>query len=145
MTALPRIHVAVMGMERIVENWEEGAHILQILPMAAIGDDGDLAVSPAADEVLGNGIDDDCDGVVDAGDATRPNGLRGWADRVAEVLATRTDDFGYANLAIRGRNLTSIEGAFELDFVDGPLGDAGIFAIAGPTGAGRGTDGRRRT
>ena len=32
-------------------------------------------------------------------DPTRPNGLRGWADRVAEVLATRTDDFGYANLA----------------------------------------------
>ena len=38
-------------------------------------------------------------------DPERPNGLRGWADRVAEVLATRTDDFGYANLAIRGRKL----------------------------------------
>lgn len=38
-TALPRIHVAVMGMERIVRDWEEAAHILQILPMAAIGDD----------------------------------------------------------------------------------------------------------
>ncbi|WP_107773795.1 SGNH/GDSL hydrolase family protein [Nocardioides sediminis] len=41
-------------------------------------------------------------------DPTRPNGLRGWADRVAEVLATRTDDFGYANLAIRGRKLGPI-------------------------------------
>jgi lysophospholipase L1-like esterase len=41
-------------------------------------------------------------------DPTRPNGLRGWADRVAEVLATRTDDFGYANLAIRGRKLPGI-------------------------------------
>ena len=41
-------------------------------------------------------------------DATRPNGLRGWADRVAEVLAARTDDFGYANLAIRGRKLAGI-------------------------------------
>jgi lysophospholipase L1-like esterase len=41
-------------------------------------------------------------------DPTRPNGLRGWADRVAEVLATRTDDFGYANLAIRGRKLAGI-------------------------------------
>lgn len=41
-------------------------------------------------------------------DPSRPNRLRGWADRVAEVLATRTDDFGYANLAIRGRKLDGI-------------------------------------
>ena len=41
-------------------------------------------------------------------DPSRPNGLRGWADRVAEVLATRTDGFGYANLAIRGRKLRAI-------------------------------------
>ena len=41
-------------------------------------------------------------------DPARPNGLRGWADRVAEVLATRTDGFGYANLAIRGRKLDGI-------------------------------------
>lgn len=41
-------------------------------------------------------------------DPTRPNGLRGWADRTAEVLARRTDDFGYANLAIRGRKLKAI-------------------------------------
>ena len=41
-------------------------------------------------------------------DAARPNGLRGWADRVAEVLATQTDDFGYANLAVRGRKLGPI-------------------------------------
>lgn len=41
-------------------------------------------------------------------DPTRPNGLRGWADRVAEVLAARTDDFGYANLAIRGRKLDGV-------------------------------------
>ncbi|NYD40799.1 GDSL-type esterase/lipase family protein [Nocardioides panaciterrulae] len=39
---------------------------------------------------------------------SRPNGLRGWADRVAEVLATGRDDFGYANLAIRGRRITEI-------------------------------------
>ncbi|MEQ9336064.1 MAG: lactate utilization protein B, partial [Miltoncostaeaceae bacterium] len=38
-TALPRIHVAVMGMERVVEDWEQAAHILETLPMAAIGDD----------------------------------------------------------------------------------------------------------
>jgi lysophospholipase L1-like esterase len=41
-------------------------------------------------------------------DPDYPNGLRGWADRVAEVLATKTDDFGYANLAIRGRKLGPI-------------------------------------
>jgi len=41
-------------------------------------------------------------------DPSRPNGLRGWADRVAEVLARQTDDFGYANLAIRGRKLPAI-------------------------------------
>ncbi len=38
-------------------------------------------------------------------DPTRPNGLRGWADRVAEVLAADQPGFGYANLAIRGRKL----------------------------------------
>ena len=39
---------------------------------------------------------------------SRPNGLRGWADRVAEVLGTLTPEFGYANLAIRGRLLGPI-------------------------------------
>lgn len=37
-----------------------------------------------------------------------PNGVRGWADRVAAVLAARDPDFGYANLAIRGRKLRPI-------------------------------------
>jgi lysophospholipase L1-like esterase len=41
-------------------------------------------------------------------DPARPNGVRGWADRVAEVLAAGTSDFGYANLAIRGRKLPAI-------------------------------------
>jgi lysophospholipase L1-like esterase len=35
-------------------------------------------------------------------------GNRGWADRVAEALDARTDDFAYANLAIRGRLLQQI-------------------------------------
>lgn len=38
----------------------------------------------------------------------RPNGVRGWADRVAEVLGRDAPDFGYANLAIRGRKLDRI-------------------------------------
>lgn len=41
-------------------------------------------------------------------DPIRPNGVRGWADRVAEVLAAGTPGFGYANLAIRGRKLLPI-------------------------------------
>ena len=41
-------------------------------------------------------------------DPTRPNGLRGWADRVAEVLATKDPEFRYANLAIRGRKLRGV-------------------------------------
>ncbi|GAA3587460.1 SGNH/GDSL hydrolase family protein [Klugiella xanthotipulae] len=32
-----------------------------------------------------------------------PGGNRGWADRVAEVLSEKTDDFAYANLAVRGK------------------------------------------
>ncbi len=41
-------------------------------------------------------------------DPERPNGVRGWADRVAEVLASTSADFGYANLAIRGRKLGDV-------------------------------------
>lgn len=42
-------------------------------------------------------------------DASRPNGVRGWADRVAEQLAADAGDgFTYANLAIRGRKLLPI-------------------------------------
>ncbi|MCD6639263.1 MAG: SGNH/GDSL hydrolase family protein [Nocardioides sp.] len=41
-------------------------------------------------------------------DPSRPNGLRGWADRVAEVLAADNPGFRYANLAIRGRKLPAI-------------------------------------
>ena len=41
-------------------------------------------------------------------DPDAANGLRGWADRVAAVLAQQTPDFGYANLAIRGRKLDSV-------------------------------------
>jgi lysophospholipase L1-like esterase len=37
-----------------------------------------------------------------------PGGHRGWADRVAEVLGEQTEDFAYANLAIRGRLLQQI-------------------------------------
>ena len=41
-------------------------------------------------------------------DESRPNGWRGWADRVAEVLAERDPAFRYANLAIRGRKLRGV-------------------------------------
>lgn len=47
------------------------------------------------------------EGVGDA-DERFPNGLRGWADRVAEQLATGDPEFRYANLAVRGRLLGPI-------------------------------------
>ena len=47
------------------------------------------------------------EGIGDPEEAS-PGGHRGWADRVAEVLAAGTDDFAYANLAIRGRLLQQI-------------------------------------
>ena len=37
-----------------------------------------------------------------------PGGHRGWADRVAEVLSSQTDDFAYANLAVRGKLIKQI-------------------------------------
>ncbi|MFT4236014.1 MAG: SGNH/GDSL hydrolase family protein [Microbacterium sp.] len=41
-------------------------------------------------------------------DPARPNGWRGWADRVAEVLAAQSEDFAYANLAVRGKLIRQI-------------------------------------
>lgn len=42
-------------------------------------------------------------------------------------------------LAIRGKNLASLAGEFEVDFQKEPLASAGLFAITGPTGAGKST------
>jgi exonuclease SbcC len=42
-------------------------------------------------------------------------------------------------LAIRGRNLASLAGDFEIDFQREPLASAGLFAISGATGAGKST------
>ncbi|MGK9119065.1 AAA family ATPase [Olivibacter jilunii] len=42
-------------------------------------------------------------------------------------------------LAIRIQNLASLEGTTEIDFTQEPLCSAGIFAITGPTGAGKST------
>lgn len=42
-------------------------------------------------------------------------------------------------LAIRGKNLASLEGEFVIDFTVEPLCSAGIFAITGSTGAGKST------
>jgi lysophospholipase L1-like esterase len=52
-------------------------------------------------------------------DPSSPGSHRGWADRVAEVLASQVDDFAYANLAVRGKLIgqitaTQIEPALEL-------------------------------
>lgn len=42
-------------------------------------------------------------------------------------------------LAIRIKNLASLEGLTEINFTQEPLASAGIFAITGPTGAGKST------
>ncbi len=42
-------------------------------------------------------------------------------------------------LAIRGKNLASLEGKFEIDFTAEPLVSAGIFVITGSTGSGKST------
>jgi exonuclease SbcC len=42
-------------------------------------------------------------------------------------------------LAIRGKNLASLGGEFDIDFQRQPLAAAGLFAISGPTGAGKST------
>lgn len=41
-------------------------------------------------------------------DADSPGGLRGWADRFAEVLNDLNDDFAYANIAVRGKLIQQI-------------------------------------
>ncbi|MGM1016267.1 MAG: SGNH/GDSL hydrolase family protein [Actinomycetota bacterium] len=41
-------------------------------------------------------------------DPASPDGHRGWADRVAEVLAAQVDEFSYANLAVRGKLIAQI-------------------------------------
>ncbi len=38
-TSLPRVHVAVMGMERVVETWEQLDLLMSMLPRAATGQD----------------------------------------------------------------------------------------------------------
>ena len=42
-------------------------------------------------------------------------------------------------LAIRGKNLASLSGEFEIDFRREPLKHAGLFAITGSTGSGKTT------
>lgn len=41
-------------------------------------------------------------------DPAAPNGVRGWADRVAAVLAEGTPEFRCANLAVRGKLLAQV-------------------------------------
>ncbi|MEW2391466.1 SGNH/GDSL hydrolase family protein [Streptomyces venezuelae] len=43
------------------------------------------------------------------GDGDEERGYRGWADRLAEILAAGHPDFTYANLAVRGRRTALIK------------------------------------
>lgn len=42
---------------------------------------------------------------------TEPDRYVGWADRLASLLSAHDQDFGYANLAVRGRMLADVVGA----------------------------------
>lgn len=43
-------------------------------------------------------------------DPQTPDAYIGWADRLAALLSAHADDFGYANLAVRGRKLADVAG-----------------------------------
>jgi len=36
-TSLPRVHIALMGIEKVIRDWEGAAHMVQMLPLAAHG------------------------------------------------------------------------------------------------------------
>lgn len=36
-TSLPRVHIALMGIEKVIRDWEGAAHLIQMLPLAAHG------------------------------------------------------------------------------------------------------------
>src|SRR5215469_1415341 len=60
--------------------------------------------------------------------------FRGWADRVAEVLALRDPGFRYANLAVRGkllRQIVSEQVPAALSLLDGVDTSAALVSIAG--------------
>ncbi len=78
----------------------------------SIGQIGAMAVSrlPARPPVFSRYValgDSFTEGCGDPSPA-HPNGLRGWADRVAEVLAQSNSEMRYANLAVRGRTMDEI-------------------------------------
>jgi len=39
-SSLPRVHIAVMGIEKVLRDWEGAAHLVQMLPLAAHGHPG---------------------------------------------------------------------------------------------------------
>lgn len=69
----------------------------------SIGQIGDMAVFSRY-VALGDSF---TEGIGDPHPAS-PNGLRGWADRVAEVLGQHNPGMRYANLAVRGRTMDEI-------------------------------------
>ncbi|HWC87106.1 MAG TPA: LUD domain-containing protein [Solirubrobacteraceae bacterium] len=36
-TSLPRVHIALMGIEKVIRDWQGAAHLIQMLPLAAHG------------------------------------------------------------------------------------------------------------
>ncbi|MHA3722311.1 SGNH/GDSL hydrolase family protein [Leucobacter sp. HY1910] len=72
--------------------------------MTPHGDDSTIELPWSRFVALGDSF---TEGVGDP-DPDSPGGLRGWADRFADVLASFSDDFSYANLAVRGKLIRQI-------------------------------------
>ena len=73
-----------------------------LLPNPLLGDRGGRRLFVALGDSFTEGVGDR--------DQRLPNGVRGWADRVAEKLAKAEPGWEYANLAIRSKRLRHVIG-----------------------------------
>ncbi len=83
-------------------------------------DDGDAAVAPDADEDLSDGVDNDCDGIVDGGDAVAYTDVAAWTGAAA-LASTATVDFEIVGNGETIQNQYFDQGVvFGVGFVGGP-------------------------